>query len=141
MWEPPTRQFYPYFPAFEPPPATYPITEGQTSANLHWQALQGVKNGASIAPVVSGSRGATQTTNKWEPTYQPASRIYESQPADYQSTHIVSWPPIQTGPIGSSLAQLSRRASIALAGLHSVPATSSCPSQSSFNTSYEQRPC
>jgi hypothetical protein len=38
LWEPPTRQFYPYFPAFEPP-AAYSITVGQTSANLHWLAL------------------------------------------------------------------------------------------------------
>jgi hypothetical protein len=38
LWEPPTRQFYPYFPAFEPPTA-YLIIMGQTSTNLHWLAL------------------------------------------------------------------------------------------------------
>jgi hypothetical protein len=38
MWELPTRQFYPYFPAFEPH-AAYPIIVEQTNANLHWLAL------------------------------------------------------------------------------------------------------
>jgi hypothetical protein len=142
LWEPPTRQFYPYFPAFESP-AVYPITVGQTSANLDWLALgytagrleRGLHSASSLwiqRRYSDNEQVRTDLPTCIEKLRVPASRLRER-------SHRVK-ATRQTGSIGSSTTQPSRRASIALTGLHSVPATSSGPSRSSFSTSYEQRP-
>jgi hypothetical protein len=142
LWEPPTRQFYPYFPAFEPP-AAYPITVGQTSAKPPLASTRlycSDKNGASVAPSVSGSSSTTRTTNKWDPACIEKLQVSASLLVPPTASTFTSQPTRRTGPISSFPAQPSRRASPALPssnGLHSVQYSDSLHLT---HTSYKQRP-